>query len=353
MLIQTARGQISPGELGKTLMHEHLVMAMAGWESDTGSPARKAEDLVRICVDKIEALKAGGFSSLLDPCAMDLGRDVELYGEVAARTGFNILFSTGIYNEHLGGAYWRYKIMADPAGAENLAALYIRELTEGVGPSRLKPAVIKLAIGKDPHSAFEGRLIKAAALAAVETGVPILAHTDGVEGDVLLARLTALGIPSHRIIIGHSCGSADHAYHRRIVDGGAYIGFDRFGLELIQSDEVRIESMHRLLQNGYSRQLIVSHDCAFCQRGQVIPDEKLHANPMHFSRTIMPRLRELGTEQSVLESILVDNPRCYFSGKAPEPCTSHLEHPELTRCTQAAIPVPASGFSPAGPSSST
>lgn len=334
-------------------MHEHLVMAMAGWESDTGASARKTEDLVRICVDKIEALKAGGFSSLLDPCAMDLGRDVELYGEVAARTGFNILFSTGIYNEHLGGAYWRYKVMADPTGAENLAALYIRELTDGVGSSRLRPAVIKLAIGRDPHSAFEGRLIKAAALAAVETDVPIVAHTDGVRGDALLLQLTDLGVPCHRIIIGHSCGSADHAYHRRIVDGGAYIGFDRFGLELIQSDEVRIESMYRLLQNGYDRQLIVSHDCAFCQRGQVIPDAELHANPMHFSRVIMPRLRELGIEQPVLESILTDNPRCYFSGETPEPRTSNPEHPALRRCTRDAIPVQASGFSPVAPSSST
>ena len=316
-MINTANGPISPDALGKTLMHEHLVMAMAGWDTDTGAPPRKTEDLVRICVDRIAELQDGGFSSLLDPCPMDIGRDAELYGEVAARTGFNILFSTGIYNEHMGGAYWRYKVMADPAGAENLAALYVHELTEGVGPSRLRPAVIKLAVGTDPDSAFEARLIEAAVIAAKATGAPILTHTDGVGGDLLLDKLTALGVPAHRIIIGHCCGSPDQAYHRRIVDGGAYIGFDRFGLEIIQSDEVRIAGMHGLLQAGYAQQLIVSHDCAFCQRGQVIPDEGLHTNPMHFSRNIVPRLRELGVADATLDSILTDNPRRYFSGDAP------------------------------------
>lgn len=315
--IQTAAGPIALDALGKTLMHEHLVMGMAGWESDTGAPARKTEDLVQICVDRIEELKDGGFTSLLDPCPMDIGRDAELYGAVSARTGFNIIFSTGIYNEHLGGAYWRYKVMADPAGTENLAALYVRELTEGVGPSRLRPAVIKLAVGTNPDSAFEARLIKAAAMAALETGAPILAHTDGVGGDILLDKLKALGVAGHRIIIGHSCGSPDQAYHRRIVGGGAYIGFDRFGLEMIQSDEVRIEGMHSLLQDGYAPHILVSHDCAFCQRGQVIPDEGLHTNPMHYSRVIEPRLRELGVGQSILDSILTDNPRRYFAGAAP------------------------------------
>jgi phosphotriesterase-related protein len=317
MKIQTAGGPVAIDDLGATLTHEHLVMAMAGWDSDTGAPVRKTEDLIAICVDRIEELKAGGFSSLLDPCPMDIGRDVDLYGEVSARTGFNILFSTGIYNEHMGGAYWRYKVLADPAGAEKLAALYVKELSEGVGASKLRPAVIKLAIGTDPESRFEARLIQAAVIAHKQTGAPILAHTDGVGGDLLLDKLKAQGVSPHHIIIAHCCGSPDTAYHRRIVDGGGYIGFDRFGLDIIQSDEVRIGSLHRLLQDGYSQQVLVSHDCAFCQRGQVIPDEGLHNNPMHFSRNIVPRLIELGVRQETIDSLLTDNPRRYFSGEPP------------------------------------
>jgi phosphotriesterase-related protein len=207
--------------------------------------------------------------------------------------------------------------MADPAGAESLAALYIRELTEGVGPSRQRPAVIKLAIGTDAHSAFGSRLIKAAELAADETAAPVLAHTDAVGGDLLLGRLTALGVPAHRIIIGHCCGTDDHAYHRRIAEGGAYLGFDRFGLEQIQSDDVRIAGMHKLVADSFEQQMVVSHDCAFCQRGQLFPGEGLYTNPMHYSLVIVPRLSALGVERATLDMILTDNPRRYFSGGHP------------------------------------
>ena len=272
---------------------------------------------MQICVDRIEELKAGGFSSLLDPCPSDLGRDPELYAEVARRTGFNILFATGIYNEHLGGAYWRFKLGFDPGAVEALAAMYVRELTEGVGPSRLRPAVIKLAIDPDPNSSFDTKVIKAAAMAANATGAPILTHSEGVAGDILLDKLTALGVPAHRVIIGHSCGTSDKAYHRRIVDGGAYIGFDRFGLEWTQTDAERIDCLHSLVRDGYAKQLIVSHDCGFCQRGQALPDESLITDAMHFTRNIAPRLRELGIAQSTLDSILTDNPRRYFCDEVP------------------------------------
>jgi phosphotriesterase-related protein len=314
MQIQTVTGEISSDELGATLMHEHLLMGFAGWESDTGAPAQDEEEMIRRCVDRIEELKAGGFSSLLDPCPTDLGRDPEFYAKVAERTGFNILFATGIYNEFLGSPYWRFKIDWDPDGADHLANMYVDELTEGVGPSRRRPAVIKLAVGKDPESNFENKAVKAAALASKATGAPIITHTEGVGGDLLLDKLKALGVPAHRIIIGHSCDSSDAAYHRRIVDGGSYIGFDRFGLVYQQSDEERVRHLHSLIEDGYSDQLIVSQDCAFCQRGRAMPEAGLATNPMHFSQNIAPKLRALGVAQATLDGIFRDNPRRYFEG---------------------------------------
>jgi phosphotriesterase-related protein len=317
MLVQTASGPLPVDKLGPTLMHEHLVIAFTGWEGDVTAPVKPHAEIVARCVDRIEAIKAEGFTSLLDPIPIDLGRDVNLYAEVAARTGFNILFATGLYNEHLGSAYWRAKLAYDPAGADYLAAMYVTELTDGVGGTGLKPAVIKLAIGLDPNSALEAQMIKAAAMASNRTGTPILTHTEGVGGDILLGKLTDHGVPAHRIIIGHSCGSTDQAYHRRITDGGAYIGFDRFGVDYLQSDEARTENLFSLLQDGYDRQVIVSHDCAFCQRGQIVPDEVLKTDPTLFSRQIAPRLRAMGVPQSTLDGILRDNPRRYFCDEVP------------------------------------
>jgi len=169
----------------------------------------------------------------------------------------------------------------------------------------------------DSENASDAKLIKAAVIASLETRAPILPHTDGVSGDPSLATLTAIGIPAHRINVGHGCPSPDQAYHRIVVDGGAHIGFDRFGMDIDQSDEVRIAGMYSQPKDGYADNLLVSHDCAFCQRGRVIPDEQLSTDPMHFSRNIAPRLRELGISDETLDSILTSNPRRYCEGEAP------------------------------------
>lgn len=325
MKVETANGAIDIDDLGATLMHEHLVIAFEGWASDGNAPAPVREELVARCVDRIEELKAEGFSSILDPCPIDLGRDTELYAEVGARTGFNILFATGLYHEHFAAPYWRFKLAAEPGGAEYVAAMYVRELTEGVGPSRLKPAVIKLAVGLKPEAAFERELLKAAAIASNETGAPILTHTEATGGELMLKRLADLGVPEHRVIVGHSCGSPDHHYHQRIVGAGAYIGFDRFGMTAIQTDEVRTDSLLALLEAGHAQSVIVSHDCVFCQKGQMLAPAKLTRDPRHFARDISPVLRERGVPQSTLDSIFRDNPRRYFRGERPARETSSTE----------------------------
>lgn len=317
MDIQTVGGVIGTDELGATLMHEHLVIAFEGWATDTGMPPHAKEDLIARCVDRVEELKDAGFSSLLDPCPKDLGRDVELYAEVSSRTGFNILFATGLYHEHFAAPYWKFKLAADAGGTDYVASMYIKELTEGVGPSRLKPAVIKLAVGTDPGSEYENKLLQAAAIASNETSTPILTHTEGIEGDTMMDRLSALGVPAHRVIVGHSCGSPDHAYHRAIVDKGAYIGFDRFSMTAIQSDEVRTDSLQALIESGHAQSLIVSHDCVFCQRGRMLAPEKLTRDPRHFTQNIAPVLRQRGVAQSTLDSIFRDNPRRYFCDEPP------------------------------------
>ena len=133
MRINTANGPIDAKDLGKTLMHEHLVIAFPGWESDTAITNQTLREMTAVCVDKIAELKDAGITSLLDPCPNDIGRDVPLMAEVASRTGFNIVFATGLYHKHYGGSpYWSIKFMTTPDAEQRLGDLFIKELTEGV-----------------------------------------------------------------------------------------------------------------------------------------------------------------------------------------------------------------------------
>lgn len=327
MKINTATGPIGVGELGKTLMHEHLVIGFPGWDSDTGAKTPSIREMTAVCADRIGELKDAGFKSMLDPCPNDIGRDIPLMAEVASKTGFNIVFATGLYHHHLGGtAYWSIKFQQQGADADRrLADLFIKELTKGVQDTDIKAGVIKIATAAAPFSDYEKTIFRAAAIASKATGAPITTHTDAVLGDEQLDYLKAQGVAPHKIVIGHSCGSPDHDYHMRIVNGGAYIGFDRFGLEYVQPDTVRVESMVKLLKKGFQNQIAISHDSVWCWKGQMISPEFLKAMEaggmqMRFTRVITPMLKEAGVTDATIDAMLTENPRRYFAG---EPIPAH------------------------------
>ncbi len=323
--IQTVTGPIQPDELGPTLMHEHLLIGFPGWEADTIRPSADEAERFAICVDRIEEMKALGFRSMVDPCPNDLGRDVEFIAKVAQKTGFQIICATGLYKEAEGGApYWKF---ASNLGSvvEPMAELFVRELKEGVGGSGVRPGIIKVATGHGAMTDYERWIFEAAARAAVETGAPITTHTDeGSLGDVQQTVLGKEGVPAHRIVIGHSCGSADTDYHMGIARGGSYLGFDRFGLDMLQPDDERVAALARLIERGAGDRVVVSHDSVWCWRGQMFPPALEQAmtetwNPSHFSRRIIPKLKDVGVSDQQIETLLVDNPRRYFAGeKLPE-----------------------------------
>ena len=320
--INTVTGPISVNGLGVTLMHEHLVIGFSGWESDTLHPGPRRNEMIAICCDHIAQMQAHGIRSMVDPCPNDLGRDVTLAAEVAQKTGFNIVCATGMYKEEDGGMpYWNFRRRFEPIGAA-LAELFIHELTVGVGATGIKAGVIKVGSGPNGISDYERTVLEAAAKASKETGAPIFTHTDnGKHGDAQQAILTALGVPSHQILIGHSCGTTDHDYHLKILRGGSYLGFDRFGINGLMPDEQRIASLLALLRKEHAKRLFVSQDSVWCWRGEPFPehivkqiDYSVYANPTHLHRNIFPQLLAQGATQQQIDMMLFENPRRFFSG---------------------------------------
>lgn len=318
--VTTVTGPVPVDRLGRTLMHEHLLVGYPGWDSDTVRPGPGPADQFRVAVDWVQELQALGYSTLLDPCPNDLGRDVELMAKVAQHTGFQIVCATGLYKQGEGGhPYWHFRSRFG-SGVDAIAELFERELTEGIGSTGIRAGIIKVATGPGAMTDYERTIFEAAAKAAVATGAPITTHTDeGTVGDLQQQVLTAGGVPAHRIVIGHSCGTSDHAYHLGIARGGSYLGFDRFGLELIHPDAERVAALVRLLRAGAGDRVVVSHDSVWCWRGEPIPPALLAEaqaiwNPTHFSRRIAPQLRDAGVTDAEIDALLVDNPRRFFAG---------------------------------------
>lgn len=314
--IQTVTGPIDSADLGRTLMHEHLAIGYPGWESATDEPADPAE-MLTVCIDRIEALKDLGYASLVDPCPSDLGRDPELMVAAAEATGFNIICATGLYHEAEGGhAHWSFRARFEDI-VPVMADLFTRELTDGIGSTGVRPGIIKVATGPHQMSDYERNVFLAAATASLATGTPITTHTDeGTVGDVQQQLLTERGVAPNRILIGHSCGTTDTDYHLGIARGGSYLGFDRFGIPIMDDDD-RVGALARLIERGAGDRIVASHDSVWCWKGGPWP-EKLRARvaerfvPTLFDAEIIPKLIDAGVDQAAIDRLTHDNPRTYF-----------------------------------------
>jgi len=322
--VQTVTGRCEPEGLGVTLMHEHLMVGWPGWQTEEARDRGMRREHAKRCIDRLAELHDLGVRSLVDPCPIDLGRDVDFMAEVAAQSRVRIVCATGLYKEDSGAtAYFKSRQHFGDALAE-MTELFVRELTEGIGDTGVRAGVIKVATGVGRITPYEELVLRAAARAHLATGVPITTHTDeGTMGPEQLDVLTGEGVPASAVIVGHSCGQSDVSYHLRMLDRGAYLGFDRFGLELLHPDRERLAVLIGLLGIGFERQVVLSHDTVWCWRGRAptLPPDTLSAwEPTYVLRTIVPRLRGAGVGEDKIHAMLVENPRRYFAEAGTRTC---------------------------------
>jgi len=55
--IQSVTGKLKPEKLGKTLMHEHVMVGYPGWDADWVRPGRSKREMRKIAADKIAEMK--------------------------------------------------------------------------------------------------------------------------------------------------------------------------------------------------------------------------------------------------------------------------------------------------------
>lgn len=324
MIVQTVTGPIPTERLGRTLMHEHLFIAFPGASYDPRAKFDRTV-LIKDAVQRLIALRLEyGVHTFVDPCPIELGRDATLIKEISERSGMQIVCTTGFYYEEMGlPSYWRAR------SVDEIAALYISEITKGIGDTGVKAGAIKVSTGAPSITAQEAKFVSAACIAHKATGVPIITHTTrGCAGPEQQQLFAQAGVALHRCLIGHSCCNPDPAYHRRIVDAGSYIGFDQIGMFYHLSDETRADNLVKLVRDGFVAQMIMSMD-RFCARlgkfsFHATPEytakvEHLKSKGLYQAHTYMftdfiPMIRARGVSQQDIVSILEDNPRRFFAG---------------------------------------
>ncbi|MGH7933072.1 MAG: phosphotriesterase family protein [Candidatus Binataceae bacterium] len=313
--INTVTGTVGTDKLGTTLMHEHLLVGWAGWELDCKAPRFDRKTALKQATDRLKELKDLGLNTFVDPCPNDIGRDVVFMAEVSQAAGVNIICSTGLYKEDLGSTpYFKQR------SVEEIADIYAEELSQGIGETGIKAGLLKCATGKDHITEYEDKCLRAAARASKRTDSPITTHTDeGTMGREQLDIFKSEGVDFSKVIIGHSCGASDLRYHTDMLDRGCYLGFDRFGLDFLHPDRLRLAALIGLLGVGFEKQLVLSHDSVACWKGKGLPDmteetkkQIANWNPTHIFKNIIPALKRAGVGEQKITTMMVENPRRFF-----------------------------------------
>lgn len=319
-MINTVLGPIEAKDLGKTLMHEHLIYGFCGFQGDYTLGGFDELLCIRENMKWLTPLKEKyGFRTIVDATNNECGRDPFFLAKMATIMDLNIICSTGFYYEPASAfMYWKFRSGFADVETE-MYEMMRTELTKGIGNTGIKAGVIKLASSANQITPFEEKFFRAAARNNRETGATIITHTEaGTMGPEQAKLLIDNGANPKDIAIGHMCGNTDLDYHERVLQYGVFDSFDRFGLEgdlfNTPTDEERCDMIAALLDKGYEDQILMSHDSVTVELGRPRPvpkddlDFMAHANILNIPDRVIPMLKERGVTDAQLDKIFIANP---------------------------------------------
>ncbi|SDE80877.1 phosphotriesterase family protein [Limimaricola pyoseonensis] len=334
--VETVLGPVPLGDLGVTLMHEHILNDCRCWwrgrDPEFRSPIRDlpvsaaiqsrlrhdpfanrdncALDDEEMAIAELGQFAAEGGRTVVDPTCRGIGRDPEALIRIARATGLNIVMGAGYYLEashppHLAGL-----------SEEDIAAEIAAEARDGVGDSGARIGLIgEIGVSAD-FTPTERRVLRGAALAAARTGLPLMVHLPGWErvAHEVLDVVEACGQPLDRVILCHMNPSHDDPlYQRTLARRGAYIEYDMLGMDYWYDDQ-QVQcpgdadcaaAIARLVADGFGRQVLLSQD-VFLKMMLSAHGGNGYA---HVQRHVLPRLRRLGLSPADLDMLMIDNPR--------------------------------------------
>jgi phosphotriesterase-related protein len=209
------------------------------------------------------------------------------------------------------GAYYPAETLIDRRSVDDLADELVRETTDGVGDTGIRPGIIgEIGTDKPWVSALEERVHRAAARAARRTGLSITTHS--ILSAVGLEQLRILedeGADPGRVVIGHADSYPHLGHYLAIVERGASVEFDFLGMSFTPAErhgEGRIvELLCELLARGHVEHVLLSQDV--CHDSQL---QRYGGNGYaYLARVFLPRLREAGVGDAEIETMTIANPR--------------------------------------------
>jgi predicted metal-dependent phosphotriesterase family hydrolase len=294
--VDTVLGEIDAEDLGMTYIHEHILTMPPLWRIQS-DPDYVLDSKEKIVTELASFKKAGG-CTILDATAIDYGRNVHGVLEVARQIDVHILMITG-FNR---GYYQRE--MIEGKSVSEIEENLLGDVTEGIERTPIKACVVKIGTSYNLIRPAEESVARAAAGVQKRIRVPIMTHT--TMGTMALEQLDILeqgGADLTRVAISHMDQNLDFRLHEKIAKRG--VSKIKYA-----PDSERIVLLNRLVDAGYEKNIMISGDMG--RRSYL----KAYGGGPGFEfllKKFMPRLREEGWNQSLIEQVFVKNPARYLT----------------------------------------
>ncbi|MDH5380007.1 MAG: twin-arginine translocation signal domain-containing protein [Cyclobacteriaceae bacterium] len=305
--INTVTGKVKVRKLGKCLIHEHILVDFIG--ADKTSYQRWDRDaVVKQVLPYLIELKKSGFQTLFDCTPAYLGRDPWLLKEISEKSGIYIITNTGYYGA-VNNKYIPQHAFSETA--EELADRWIDEYNNGIENSEVRPGFIKISVNPASLSGFHQKLVTAAGLVHLATGMAIASHT----GPYIPARdqlnvLEKMGVSPDAFIWVHAQNEKDPEYYKKVGNAGGWISIE--GIREGNFEEY-ISKIIYLKENGLLKRTLISHDAGWYDPDK--PDSTDFAPFTVIPQKMIPALKEKGFTNKEIDQLFVKNPIEAFSPK--------------------------------------
>lgn len=303
--IMTVNGPISADKTGFILEHEHILVDFIGAESyDPGRWSRPS--VVDALLPYLRELKEKGCDTLFEFTPEYLGRDPLLLQELSQKSGLNLITNTGFY----GAVENKYlPKLAFDATAESLASRWIKEFEEGIDATGIKPGFIKISVNPGPLSELHRKLVRAAALTHLKTGLTIASHTGlAIPAFEQIELIKEEQVHPSAFIWVHAQNEQDHNNYLKAANMGAWVSLDG-----VQDDNIAhyLRVITEMKDNGQLGRVLVSQDAGWYEPGK--PWNGVKRKYTSIFTHLIPALKANGFSKKHIRQIFEANPQKAYS----------------------------------------
>ncbi len=297
--VNTVLGEKEYGSNKTWLSHEHLLVDFIGAEQyDPNAWDRKT--VIAALTPYLNDVQSNNVDVFVDPTPPYLGRDVLLLREIAKEFEIDIVTNTGLY-----GAYENKYIPSSALSmsAQEIAEMWITEFLYGIENTDIKPGFMKISVdAQDTLDTMHVKLVKAAALTHIATGMIIASHTGPAVGLwPQLDILKKMNVHPSAFIWVHAQNENDYSEYLKAARTGVWISFDGLGWEL----ENHVEKIIYARKQGFLNQVLISHDAGWYDPQK---ESQQIVGYTNIFEELIPTLQENGFTQQELDQLLKINP---------------------------------------------